>query len=87
MTLSCFVCVAWLVGTQASAQSFPAQLVVSGDDPILFQAGSDVLLGRGFLGVEMLDVSPELRRFFGGSDDVGVLVSRVSPNSPSLIFL
>ncbi len=38
---------------------------------------------RGLLGVQLLDLTPELRRFFGGSEERGVLVSRVVENGPA----
>ncbi len=41
------------------------------------------LAHRGFLGVELLDLTPELRQHFGGSDDRGLLVAGVEPDSPA----
>lgn len=38
---------------------------------------------RSFLGVQLVDVTPELRRHFGASGDVGVLVSRVVEGTPA----
>jgi membrane-associated protease RseP (regulator of RpoE activity) len=38
---------------------------------------------RGFLGVDLLDLTPELRRHFGGAEETGVLVSHVEPGSPA----
>ncbi len=38
---------------------------------------------RGFLGVSLTDLTPELRQHFGVPDDVGVMVSRVEPDSPA----
>lgn len=38
---------------------------------------------RAFLGVSLLDLTPELRDFFGASKDAGVLVSSVSENGPA----
>ena len=38
---------------------------------------------RAFLGVSLLDLTPELRDFFGASKDAGVLVSSVSDNGPA----
>jgi hypothetical protein len=37
----------------------------------------------GFLGVELNELSPELRAHFGVPDDVGVMVSKVVPDSPA----
>lgn len=38
---------------------------------------------RGFLGVQLVDLTPELRRYFGAEGDRGVLVSRVVEGSPA----
>lgn len=41
------------------------------------------MAGRGYLGVQFVPMTPELRRHFGVSEDAGVLVSRVEPSSPA----
>lgn len=38
---------------------------------------------RAFLGVSLIDLTPELRDFFGASKDAGVLVSSVTENGPA----
>jgi membrane-associated protease RseP (regulator of RpoE activity) len=38
---------------------------------------------RGFLGVQVMDMTPELRRHFGAPEDMGVLVSRVDEDGPA----
>ena len=38
---------------------------------------------RGFIGVSMANISPELREFFGAPKDSGVLVGSVSDNGPA----
>lgn len=38
---------------------------------------------RGFLGVALTDLSPELRAHFGAPEDAGVMVARVEPDSPA----
>ncbi len=40
-------------------------------------------LGRGFLGVGLLNITDELRQFYGAPADAGVLVSRVEEDSPA----
>ena len=37
----------------------------------------------GYLGVEMLDLSPELRQHFGADSSSGSMVARVEPGSPA----
>ncbi len=39
--------------------------------------------GGGFLGVDLVDLSPELRRHFGAPEEAGVMVSRVVEDSPA----
>ncbi len=38
---------------------------------------------RGFLGVELLELTRDLRRHFGAGEDAGVLIARVDPDSPA----
>ncbi len=38
---------------------------------------------RGFLGVDLLELTPELRRHFGAGDGAGVLVAHVEEGSPA----
>ena len=38
---------------------------------------------RGYLGVSLLDLTPDLRAFFGAPQDAGVLVSHVEADSPA----
>lgn len=38
---------------------------------------------RGYVGVALLDLTPELRRHFGASDEAGVMISRVEEGSPA----
>ena len=40
-------------------------------------------LTGGYLGVELVDLTPELRQHFGAPRDVGVMVGRVEPGSPA----
>src|SRR6476660_483462 len=40
-------------------------------------------LPGGYLGVGLLDLTPELRTFFGVPEEAGVLVSKVAPGSPA----
>ncbi|MDY7092214.1 MAG: PDZ domain-containing protein [Acidobacteriota bacterium] len=40
-------------------------------------------LSGGFLGIQPIDLTPELRRHYGVSEDAGVLVGKVVPDSPA----
>lgn len=40
-------------------------------------------LGRGYLGVSLLNITEELREFYGAPTDAGVLVSQVVEDSPA----
>lgn len=41
------------------------------------------LAGGGFLGVELVDLTPELRSHFGVPEDAGVMIGRVVDDSPA----
>lgn len=41
------------------------------------------IVGRGYLGVQFVPMTPELRRHFGVGEDAGVLVSRIEASSPA----
>lgn len=41
------------------------------------------LASRGYLGVSLVDLTPELREHFGASRDAGVLVGKIEPGSPA----
>lgn len=60
-----------------------AVVVVRGKDrrPIVLDDDGHAL--RGFLGVELAELTPELREHFGAPHDRGVMVSRVEPDSPA----
>jgi len=49
-------------------------------DRVYFFAGPP---GRGYLGVQLLNLTPELRSHFGVSEDSGVMVAKVEPGSPA----
>ncbi len=40
-------------------------------------------LAGGYLGVELVDLTPELRQHFGAPRELGVMVGRVEPGSPA----
>ena len=43
------------------------------------------LIGRGYLGVEVMPLTKELRAHFGAPEDAGVLVARVKEDSPAAL--
>jgi membrane-associated protease RseP (regulator of RpoE activity) len=45
--------------------------------------GDGPMVRRGYFGVGLLDLTPELRTHFGVPDDSGVMVSKVEPGSPA----
>ena len=45
--------------------------------------GYGTMTSRGYLGVEAVELTPELREHFGAPAEVGVLVSRVADDSPA----
>ncbi len=54
-----------------------------GAPPDLPRIAPLLALGRGFIGVELVDLTPELRRHFGAPEDAGVMVARVREGSPA----
>ena len=48
------------------------------DDPVILRVGR-----RGFIGVTLLEITPELRVHFGAPKDAGALVSDVQADSPA----
>ena len=61
-----------------------AYAYVTGDDPdegevVVARAGGR----RGFLGVDVVDITSELRSHFGAPADAGLLVSKIEPDSPA----
>lgn len=50
------------------------ETVIEGDGPIV---------RRGFLGVSLTEMTPELRTHFGVPEESGVMVSKVEPGSPA----
>lgn len=52
-----------------------------GAKPLVRFIGQDAV--RGYLGVTLSSLTPELRRHFGAPEDAGVLVSSVAPGSPA----
>lgn len=42
-----------------------------------------VMSGRGFLGVTLTELTPELREHFGAPKDAGVMIGHVAPDSPA----
>jgi membrane-associated protease RseP (regulator of RpoE activity) len=57
-------------------------VIVKDGKPEVFESGGP-LVNRGYLGVALLDLTPELRTHFGVPEDSGVMVSKVEPGSPA----
>ena len=76
-----------VAATSAFAQSTRSKTIVIKDGKII--EGSDLLGGellggkRAFLGVSLMDLSDELREYFGSPKDTGALVASVEDNSPA----
>jgi PDZ domain-containing protein len=45
--------------------------------------GDGPMMRRGYLGVSLTELTPELRTHFGAPDDAGAMVSKVEPGSPA----
>ncbi len=68
---------------QAEERRIRREVVVVGSQPAHRRMVLDRLANRGYLGVHLLNLTPELRVHFGASEKSGVLVSRVAPQSPA----
>jgi membrane-associated protease RseP (regulator of RpoE activity) len=74
----------------AQPGTHPPQQPAAGRQMLVFRGADNQAIeivsgleARGFLGVNLLDLTPELRRHFGVPEDRGVLVSRVLEGSPA----
>jgi C-terminal processing protease CtpA/Prc len=57
-------------------------VIVKDGKPQVFESGGP-LVNRGYLGVALLDLTPELRTHFGAPEDSGVMISKVEAGSPA----
>jgi membrane-associated protease RseP (regulator of RpoE activity) len=57
-------------------------VIVKDGKPQVFESGGP-MVSRGYLGVGLLDLTPELRTHFGAQEDSGVMVSKVEAGSPA----
>lgn len=57
-------------------------VIVKDGKPEVYDSGGP-LVNRGYLGVSLLDLTPELRDHFGVPEGSGVMVSKVEPGSPA----
>ncbi len=71
------------VSTEPGGQAY-SYVVVHGRDgePLLLDS---VLAERGYLGVSLLELTPELRQHFGAPAGAGVMISAVEPDSPGAL--
>jgi membrane-associated protease RseP (regulator of RpoE activity) len=58
-------------------------VVVDKDGKQKVWEGDGPMVRRGFLGVALTDLTPELRAHFGVPEEAGALVARVEPGSPA----
>jgi membrane-associated protease RseP (regulator of RpoE activity) len=58
-------------------------VVVDHDGKQKVYEGNGPMVRRGYFGVALTDLTPELRVHFGVPDDSGVMVSKVEPGSPA----
>jgi membrane-associated protease RseP (regulator of RpoE activity) len=71
-------------GDEPGKQTVKKQIVVvDKDGKQKVYEGDGPMVRRGYLGVALLDLTPELRSHFGVPDDAGVMVSKVDPGSPA----
>ncbi len=58
----------------------PGEMMPGGAEQMAFKMA---LLGRGFLGVQLTDLTPDLRKHFGVAEEHGVMVGHVEADSPA----
>lgn len=58
-------------------------MVVDKDGKEKVYEGDGPMVRRGYLGVALVDLTPELRTHFGVPEEAGVMVARVEPGSPA----
>ena len=68
---------------QAEKRQLHREVVVLGSQPEQRRMILENLAKRTYLGVHLIELTPELRRHFGAPEDSGVMVSRVTPVSPA----
>ena len=56
---------------------------ISGDDDVIRFAERDLFGKRAYLGVSLIDLTPELRDHYGASKEAGILVGSVEANGPA----
>jgi len=57
-------------------------VIVKDGKPQVFESGGPAV-SRGYLGVALMDLTPELRTHFGVPEESGVMVAKVEPGSPA----
>lgn len=68
----------------AASQADKSKLICIGEDgQEKVVEGTGTLVKRGFLGVELSELTPELRAHFGAPESAGVMVARVTAGSPA----
>jgi membrane-associated protease RseP (regulator of RpoE activity) len=83
-------------GADGDDKIFERRVVVrDGEDPeVIFWSSDDgqgprripfpaMLMGRGYIGVQLTDLGPELRRHFGIDSESGVIIAKVEKDSPA----
>lgn len=58
-------------------------MVVDQDGKQKVYEGDGPMVRRGYLGVALVDLTPELRTHFGVPEETGVMVAKVEPGSPA----
>lgn len=73
-----------LEGASSEQDSGAHRVIIAGDGhhAIHFAGGGHALAG-GYLGVQLTDLTPELRTHFGVGEDNGVMISRVIDDTPA----
>lgn len=78
-----FVFVLLMTATTLFAGDPDRRVVIVKDGEVLLDEGGPLLGTRGYIGVTLVQLTPELREYFGAAKDTGVLVSSLADNGPA----
>jgi len=78
-----FVFVFLMTATTLFAGDPDRRVVIVRDGQVLLDEGSPLIGTRGYIGISLTQLTPELREYFGAPKDTGVLVSSLADNGPA----
>jgi membrane-associated protease RseP (regulator of RpoE activity) len=83
LCLVLFAAAPLFAGQGDGAEGGERRTIVVRDGKVIVDDGEPFGAKRAYIGVAMVDLTPELREFFGAPKDAGVLVSSLTENGPA----